>query len=232
VIDKESTMPSAATKQRKRLLTRARIVRTAVRYADKNGVERLNMRLLAKQLDSGVMSLYNHVATKDDLLDGMIDLVAAELPLPGKDEDWRTAIFEIAVAAHTVFMRHAWVTPLWSHRGRGPAKLAHLEAILRTLREAGFSVGLACRAYHAVTMHIVGFTLQALDFPRDARQMKAAASAFLGEADPTEAPYFTEHVRYHLDNPEPGDEFAFVLGMILDGLEKNFAEEQRRRHDR
>jgi AcrR family transcriptional regulator len=219
-------MIMAKAQSKKRLLTRRRILRAAVSFADKNGLEALNMRVIAGQLGAGVMSLYNHVATKDDLIDGMVDLVAAEIPQPSNEEDWRAATFEIAVSAQKVLMKHVWVSALWSSRGRGPAKLAHLESILRVLRKAGFPVGLACRAYHAITMHIVGFTLQAGDFPSNAKQMKAAGRAFLSAADPEQIPYFTEHVRYHVEHPEPGNAFVFALEMILDGLGSNL-EEQR-----
>ena len=107
----------------------------------------------------------------------------------------------------------------------GPSKMAHQESILRVLREAGFSVRLACRGYHAVTMHAVGFTMQALDFPGNAEEMKGAAEWFLEEADAGQIPYFVEHVRYHQEHPEPDGEFEFVLDMILDGLSRLLDEE-------
>ena len=213
--------------QKKRPLTRARILRTAVRHADKHGIEALNMRRLASLMGTGAMSLYNHVEDRDDLLGGMVERVAGEIAQPAEGQTWQAAIFEIAVSAHRVFMRHPWVNALWSHSGPGPAKLAHLESIVRVLREAGFSVALACRAYHAVTMHITGFTLQALDFPVDSKGMKSAATRFLDRVDADRIPYFVEHVRHHLEHPEPTDEFAFVLDMILDGLSQNLAAEKK-----
>ncbi len=218
-----TTTKRARTKPRP--LTRQRILREAVRFADKRGVDELNMRRLAERLNCGVMSLYNHVANKDDLLDGMVDLVAAEIALPAQDVSWRAALSELALSAHETFIAHRWVNELWSHRGLGPAKLAFMEAILRTLREAGFSVALACRGYHALTIHITGFTLQEIDFPIDAGNLESAARRFLQKADPEQSPYFIEHVRHHLDAHEPNDDFVFMLEMILDGLERAFKAE-------
>lgn len=200
-------------------LSRERILAVAIEFADANGLDKLNMRNLAKQLGSPVMSLYTYTENKDALREGMVDIVASEIVIPTRDQLWRDALTEIAVSAFRTFYRHPWAIGLWATAG-GQAKMEHQESILRVLREAGFSVKLACRGYHAITMHTVGFTMQALDLPRDAASMQAAAETFLAEADPKKIPYFFEHVRYHQEHPEPDGEFEFVLDMILDGLEK------------
>lgn len=199
-------------------LSRERILTVAVEFADVNGLEKLNMRSLAQQLGSPVMSLYTYLENKDLLLEGMVDNVASEIAIPARDQQWRDALTEIAVSSFRTFYRHSWAVGLWASAG-GQAKMEHQESILRVLREAGFSVKLACRGYHAITMHTVGFTMQALDLPRDAKSMKSAAETFLAQADPKKIPYFFEHVNYHQENPEPDGEFEFVLDMILDGLE-------------
>ena len=200
-------------------LGRDRILEVAIKFADANGIGKLNMRMLAKQLGSAVMSLYTYVQNKDELLEGMVDVVASEIVIPTQEQPWRDAITEIAVSAHRTFYRHPWVNRLWA-TADSPAKMEHQESILRVLRDAGFSVKFACRGYHAITMHTIGFTMQALDLPRDAKSMKAAAGAFLAEADVNRIPYFVEHVRYHQEHPEPDGEFEFALDMILDGLER------------
>jgi len=207
----------ATTKAR---LNRDRIVQAAIHYADKNGIDRLNMRSLAKALSCPVMSLYTYVQNKDELMDAMVESVAEEIFIPEDDIRWREALSTIAASACKAFFKHPWAIGLWNTAG-GPAKMAHQESILRVLREAGFSVRLACRGYHAITMHTIGFTAQALDFPRDAKSMKAAAGTFLADADPKAIPYFIEHVKHHQDHPESDGEFEFVLDMILDGLEKH-----------
>ncbi len=214
---------SRRTKHR-RPLNRQKIVNAAVAFADSHGIETLSMRVLSRDLGFGVMSLYNHVANKDDLLDGMVDFVASEIDHPCDGVGWKTAIRDTAVSAHEVFLRHSWVNTLWSNRGPGPGKLNHLESILRVFRESGFSVELACRGFHAVTMHIVGFTLQKLDFPIKDSDIAEAASSFLSQVSTEEFPYFTEHVRHHLTGSNREDDFGFMLDLILDGLERNLVE--------
>ena len=200
-------------------LDRERILAAAIEFADAHGIDKLNMRVLATQVGSAVMSLYTYVKSKDDLLDGMVDAVASEIRRPDPRQPWRDAIAEIASSAFRAFYRHPWVNSLWA-KSRSPAKLAHQEAILRVLREAGFSVPLACRGYHAITTHTIGFTMQALDFPRDATAVKATAESFLAEADAESIPYLVEHVRYHAQHAEKQGAFTFSLDLILDGLER------------
>jgi len=198
-----------------------RVFRTAVALADKRGVEALSMRALAAELGFGVMSLYNHVANKDEVFEGMAELVANEIEAPTSgNEDWKAAMREIAVSAHHVLLRHPWAAAKWSNVGPGPKRLRHMEAILRCLREAGFSAEVACRGFHAISTHILGFTLQKLDFPLEREELPDAARAFLKELSTDEFPYFAEHVRQHIDGPNHGDDFEFVLDLILEGLER------------
>jgi AcrR family transcriptional regulator len=202
-------------------LSRERVLRAAVVFADERGVEALSMRELARELGFGVMALYNHVANKDEMLDGMIEAVAGEIEAPASPTgDWKVAMRESAVSAHQVLLRHAWAAGMWSSRGPGPAKLRHMESILRGLREAGFSAETACRGFHAITTHILGFTLQKLDFPVAADALIDVAKDFLGQLDTEQYPYFTEHVVQHIDGPNQPDGFEFVLDLILDGLER------------
>ncbi len=202
-------------------LTRDRVLHAAVAFADEHGVEALSMRVLAREVGFGVMSLYNHVANKDEMLDGMIELVADEIEAPPSlNGDWKVAMRKTAISAHQVLVRHAWASGMWSSRGPGPAKLRHMEAILRCLREAGFSVETACRGFHAISTHILGFTLQKLDFPVAPQDLSDVASRFLEDMPADEFPFFAEHVRHHVEGPNQPDSFEFVLDLILDGLER------------
>ncbi len=209
-------------------LTRHTILQAAVAYADQHGTDRLSMRVLASELHCGAMSLYNHVANKDDMFDGMVDLIASEIDLPpAAVTDWKAALRDTAISAQRTLTRHSWAIRFWSTQKLGPAKLQHMESILRVLREAGFSVALACRAYHAITMHIVGFTFQELDFPiKGEAEIKEAAGNFMRDFADHDIPYFMEHVRHHLSDHHEDDEFAFMLDLILDGLERLKTSEQ------
>lgn len=204
-------------------LSRDRILKAAIQFADSNGIGKLNMRSLAKQLNSPVMTLYTYIQNKDELVKGMADFVAFEMAVPAQGKPWRKEITDISLTAYQTFYAHPWAIGIWSSVG-GPAKMQHEESILRVLREAGFTIALACRGYHAITMHIIGFATQAVGFPRDAKAMKAAATSFLEHADTSAIPYFAEHIQHHFDYPESDGLFEFVLNMILDGLEKHLEE--------
>ena len=201
-------------------LSRERVLGAAIALADERGIEALSMRKLAAELGFEVMSLYNHVANKDDLLDGIVDLIAGEIDEPSSGPDWKTAMRQSAVSAHQVLLRHPWVCDLWSSRMPGPERLSYMESLLRNLREAGFSKGLAHHGFHAVNTHIVGFTLQELNFTLDGEELKEAAAKFLHGLPAEEFPYLTEHVMQHIDGSDHDDEFIFVLDLILDGLEQ------------
>src|SRR3954451_1468634 len=129
-------------------LSRERVLRAAVALADSGGLESLTMRRLGEELGVEAMSLYKHVASKDALLDGMVDLVFAEIELPSGDTDWRTAMRERAVSARAALTRHPWATPLMQARtAPGPATLQHHDTVIGTLRGAGFSVELTAHAF-------------------------------------------------------------------------------------
>ena len=194
----------------------------AVTMADQHGLDKLSMRTLAKELGVGAMSLYYYVANKDDLLDAMVEAVAQEInAVPQRPSgEWKSDIRAIAIHAHNVLLNHAWVNVLWSSRAPGAAKLTYYETILRLFREAGFSVALSCRGFHAVTDHVVGFTLQKLDFPYEDQDIPNAARSFLQQMSVADYPFFAEHVRHHVDEPDADNYFVFMLDLILDGLER------------
>mgnify|MGYP002713242114 CR=1 FL=1 len=201
-------------------LSQQRILRAAVKYADKQGIESLNMRQLAGLLDAGAMSLYHYFPSKDQLLDAMVEFVAGKIYHPKPEQPWREAITSISVSAHQMMMKHEWVCSIWSKRSLGPNKLAFMESILRVLREGGFSVADSRDAYHAITVHIEGFALQAAGFPIKPKDVQSAAAGFLDAVeDPDSIPYFMELVQYLTEQPGSPDQFGMMLDMILDGFE-------------
>ena len=157
-------------------LSRARVLRAAAAFADENGIETLSMRKLARAVGVEAMSLYNHVASKDDLLDGMIDLVFSEIELPSPAEGWRSAMRQRAISIRTVLARHRWAIGLMESRtSPGPATLRHHNAVLaRYCTPAGFSLELAAHAYSALDSYIYGFALQERGLPFDTPQETAA----------------------------------------------------------
>src|SRR3954465_7138723 len=121
-------------------ISRDRVLKAAVGLADEIGIESLSMRKLGQALGVEAMSLYNHVANKDDLLDGMVDVVFGEIGLPSSATDWKTAMRQRALSAREVLARHSWAIGLMESRSRpGPATLRHHDAVLGCLRGASFS---------------------------------------------------------------------------------------------
>ena len=203
-------------------LSKERVLRAAIKLADKDGIDSLSMRKLGQELGVEAMSLYNHVANKDDVLDGIVALVVSEIEEPSEDADWKATLRAHAIATHNVLMAHPWAASLWWRRGEGPDRMRQAEMLLRTLREAGFSEDLTYHGYHVLVGHMLGFTLQALNFPIETKEELAEMAAkFLEDFPVDESPYLAEHIRQHVD-PGESDEGAFEFGLdlILDGLER------------
>lgn len=201
-------------------LSRSRILAAAVSFADAHGVDALTMRKIADILEFRVMSLYNHVANKQEMLSGMLDVVVGEIDPPPTTGSWKDVMQASAAAAHDVLSRHPWAASEWSKHLPGPHRLRYIESILQILTEADLGAEIVYRGYHAVTMHIVGFTVQEVGFEQAlSADLDEMANAFLEEMG-SEFPYMAEHVRGHLDDHDHGDEFGFVLGLILDGLDR------------
>ena len=205
-------------------LSRDRVLRAAVALADTGGIESLSMRKLGGELGVEAMSLYNHVANKVDLLDGMIDAVFAEIDLPPEGTDWRTAMRRRAISVRAVLARHPWAIGLMESRTTpGPATLRHHDAVLGTLRGAGFSIELAAHAYSALDSYLYGFALQEPSLPFQSPEETAkVAQMIMARFSSGQYPHLTEMTVEHVLQPgyDYGDEFEFGLDLILDGLER------------
>jgi AcrR family transcriptional regulator len=203
-------------------LTRARVLEGAIAIADAGGLGALTMRSLAKAFDVTPMSLYHHVANKDEILDGIIDVVFSEIELPPSGVDWQTALRQRAISARNVLARHPWATPLMESRASpGPATLEHHDAVLGTLRRAGFSIALAAHAYSLLDSYIYGFALQELALPFDSPESAADVAAQIFQQFPAKAyPHLAEMATDYVMRPgyTYGNEFEYGLDLILDGL--------------
>ena len=205
-------------------LSRERVLRAAVAFADESGRESLSMRKLGEALGVEAMSLYNHVANKDELLDGMVDLVFSEIDLPPGGADWKTAMRQRAVSARQALSRHPWAIALMESRtSPGPATLRHHDAVIGSLREGGFSIEMAAHAFSVLDSYIYGFALQEASLPFDtAEETAEVAEMILKQMPPDEYPHLTELAVEHVLQPgyDYGDEFEFGLDLILGGLER------------
>jgi AcrR family transcriptional regulator len=203
-------------------LSRDRILRAALELADEGGIDALTMRKLGHVLWFEAMSLYNHVANKDDLLRGIIDLVLGETEPPSWDGHWSAAIRSSAISVHAALTRHPWACPLlMSPAYIRPARLDYMDVLLGRLREAGFSADETYHAYHVLDAHIFGFSLWQANHSYSAG-LVADMGAELERMIPVETyPHLHEHGRQHLTEGALHEVSAFELGLdlILGGLE-------------
>ena len=193
----------------------------AIGLADAEGIEALSIRRLAQELGVGAMSLYNHVANKEEILLGILDKVLSEAELVTDGAHWKSAIRRTAISAHETLVRHPWAAALMLSRTL-PARMRYMEAILGNLRRGGFSAAQTDHGYHALDSHIAGFTLWLVGLDIDSETLPDQARSFMQQLEADEYPYVIEHVHEHLKERDPQDEgeFAFGLDLILDGLER------------
>jgi AcrR family transcriptional regulator len=205
-------------------LNRDRVLRAAVALADEGGTEGLTMRKLGQALGVEAMSLYNHVANKDEVLDGLVDIVFSEIDIDCDGRDWKMAMRKRAISAREVLARHRWAIGLMESRSHpGPANLRHHDAVLRCLREAGFSLSMAAHAYSALDSYIYGFALSQVSLPFDTGEQAAdMVEMFLRQFPAEQFPHLFEIASQHVMKPgyDYADEFEFGLDLILDGLER------------
>jgi AcrR family transcriptional regulator len=208
-------------------LSKERVLRTAVELADREGIEALSMRKLGQELGVDAMALYRHVRNKDDMLDGIVEVITAEFERPAATDDWKAALRAQSMAARQVMLRHPWARRVFEDRPKGgPVFLAYIESVLATLRDGGFSVELAHHVLHVMGSRIFGFNQDLLEdkdqpvpSPDEAAMMQRALAPF---------PHVVEMAQSvgHDGALGPCDddlEFAFGLDLILDGLERKLA---------
>jgi AcrR family transcriptional regulator len=203
-------------------LSRQRALSTAVALADAEGIGALTMRRLAQELGVEAMSLYHHVANKDDILDGMVDTVFGEIELPADGADWRTAMCDRARSARAALTRHPWAISIMESRSSpGPATLRHHDAVLGSCRAAGFSVAMAAHAFSLLDSYIYGFVLQEVNLPFDETDdLEEVVESMMLPFSADDYPHLVELTTEHVLRPgyRYGDEFDYGLGLILDGL--------------
>ena len=192
--------------------------------ADAGGIESLTMRRLAQELGVEAMSLYHHVANKDDILDGMVDIVFSEIDLPPTTTDWKAAMRERAHSVRAALLRHPWaITLMESRRAPGPANLRHHDAVLGCLRGGGFSIELTAHAYAVLDAYIYGFARTQVSLPFDtAEETQEVADEIMQQFAAGQYPHLVELTTQHVLRPgyDYANEFDFGLDLILDGLER------------
>ena len=209
--------------QRRQRLSRERVVGAALAIADADGLGALTIRSLATELGVKPMSVYYHVAGKDDILAALVDVVFGEIELPVPGRDWRPEMERRADSARAVLARHRWAIGLLESRpDPGPANLRHHDTVLASLRAAGFSPELTAHAYALIDSYVYGFALQEASLPFEGRESVGdVAGPIMERMAAGEYPHLAQMATTYYLQPgyDFGDEFRFGLDLILDGLE-------------
>jgi AcrR family transcriptional regulator len=210
-------------------LTRDDIVATAIVLADRDGLAKLSMRSLARELAVEAMSLYHHVANKEALLDGMVDHVFSEFHAPRPGHDWAGEMRRRAVTARESLLRHPWAVGLMDSRTQpGEATLRHHDAVIGCLRTAGFSVELSAHAFALLDAHVYGHVLQEVALPFEpGDDIAPLAEAMLASLPVDTLPHLAEMAREHIYRPGYtfGAEMTWGLELLLAGLADRLADE-------
>ncbi len=204
-------------------LTRERVLEAAMDLADEIGIEAFTIRKLAAALDVGPMTIYHHVPSKEEIVDGMVEMVFAEIDLPPADLDWKEAMRTRCVSARQVLNRHRWAAPLMESRlSPGPANLGHHEAVLGCLRNGGLSVQLTAHAYAILDSFIYGFAFEEATLPGNGGEGLAEVADEIAASMPLdEYPYLVELMAEHVMRPgyDFGDSFEFGLDLLIEGID-------------
>jgi len=221
----EALEPEKEFTSKRAPVTRDRVLEFGIALADRGGIESLSMRRLAADLKIEAASLYYHVRSKDELLDGMVDIVFGEMERPSPGEEWKEAMRRRAESTRAVLARHPWAIPIIDSRTTpGAATLRYLDDVIAFLRGAGFSMALAGHALSLLDSYVRGFAMQEASLPLDPGGSVEAATESILEQDHMMSdayPDLAEMASVLILQPgyAYGNEFAFGLGLILDGLE-------------
>lgn len=204
-------------------LSRERVLGAAIRLADAGGLESLSMRKLGLELEVEAMAIYYHFANKERVLDGMVDLVFAEIELPVAGADWKAAMRRRAISVRDAMTRHPWAIGMMeSRRNPGPANLRHHDAVIGSLLAGGFDMTMAAHAYALLDGYIYGFALTHVNLPfGTADEAAAVAESMVQPFEPGAYPNLVAMIEHAM---QPGydyaNEFGYGLELILDGLER------------
>ena len=213
--------PESGRPEERAPLSRERVLRGALAIADAAGIGALTIRSLARELGVKPMSLYHYVASKDDILDGIVDLVFSEIELPSPGGDWQAEMRRRVISARHVLRRHPWAIGLLQSRANpGAATVRHHDATIGTLREAGFSVAMTAHAYALLDSYVYGFALQEASLPFKPETVADVAGPASRQISARDYPHFVEMATEHILQPgyDFGNEFEIGLSVILDAL--------------
>lgn len=205
-------------------MNQAKVLAAAVELADEIGIEALTIRKLADRLGVGAMTIYHHVPSKEEIIDGMVEIVFAEIEKPPANVDWKTAMRHRCISARQVLNRHPWAAPLMESRmAPGPANLSHHDAVIGCLRSGGLSIQMTAHAYAILDSFVYGFAFEEATLPAGGGEGFAEIAEQIAAHFPTDDyPNLAELTFEHVLQPgyDFADSFEFGLDLIIDGLNR------------
>lgn len=219
-------MAEQTVEPRRARLNRDRVLRAAVALADQAGIEAVSMRKLAEELGVVPMALYKHVADKEELLDGMIDIVIGEVDPPVGDADWKSAIRQRILSARQSLRRHPWASGvIESRENPSPAMLAYIDSVIGMFRAGGFSIDLTHHALHALGSRLYGFTPDVFDDsqalgPQALEEMVRQMKGRYPHAAELAQSVYHDEASVVSGGCDDQFEFEFALDLLLDGLDR------------
>jgi len=204
-------------------LSRDRVLGAALGLVDRHGLGALTMRRLGQELGVEAMSLYKHVANKDEVVDGIVELVLDEIDMPDDGAEWRAAMRRRAVSTRAAFARHPWVISVLSRPNPGPGMLRNLDSGIGSLRRGGFSVALAAHALSLLDSYVDGFAVQEATMPFDTpAELVELTGSIMEQFRPEDYPHLAEMAVEHILQPgyDHAAEFEYGLDVILDALDR------------
>jgi len=228
-------MPKQKREAEREPLSVERVLRQAIELADESGIHALSMRKLSQALGVEAMSLYNYVANKDEMIEGMIDLIVGEIELPKPGDDWKRGMRRRARSAHHVLLRHPWAAALIeSSENPGPMRLRYFDAVLASLLDGGFPVALAYHAFLIMDSYIYGFALQEINWPYAGDERGEKVEELQSDFPAADFPHIAQVMGYVVDrdakrarSKKPitrenayAKEFVYGFDLILEGLER------------
>lgn len=205
-------------------LTREKVLHAAIELADEIGIESLTIRKLADRLGVGAMTIYHHIPSKEEIIDGMVEVVFDQIQKPHFGVDWKVAMRERCISARKVLNRHPWAAPLMESRvAPGPANLSHHDAVIGCLRTGGLSVQMAAHAYAVLDSFVYGFAFEEATLPAGGGEGLAEVAEQIAANFPTDVyPHLAELTFEHVLQPgySFGSSFEFGLDLIIDGIDR------------
>ena len=205
-------------------LSRAKVLSAAIELADEIGIDALTIRKLADRLGVAAMTIYHHVPSKEEIVDGMVEIVFSEIEKPPAGVDWKTAMRRRCISAREVLRRHPWAAPLMESRmSPGPANLSHHDAVIGSLRNGGLSIQMTAHAYAVLDSFIYGFAFEESVLPSgDGEGFAEIAEQIAAHFPSDQYPHLAEFTFEHVLQPgyDFSDSFEFGLDLIIDGLER------------